>query len=195
MTTDTFFINGYDARVRYGISFDDAAVSALLTPAPAKERIKNKVRTKTGTAVTTSPDTEKMDERTLSIGMNIHAEDKDDFFAKYALFCREVLKGGWMHLATSYIPGAEYKCLYESCTQFQEYRFQIGKYALKLSEPDPDDREPRYSAVDSEGVGYARKSPSGEGWYERKSIKGGIYYLRSGDSEVVYNKTYYTRDD
>ena len=140
MTLDTFFINGYDARVRYGISFDDAAVSTLLTPPPAKERIRNAVRTQHGVKVTTSRETEKKDERSLTLGMNIHAADKSEFFTKYSLFCSEVLEGGMIHISTRFIPDREFKCLYESCRQFQEFRFQLGKYHLNLTEPDPSDR-------------------------------------------------------
>jgi len=140
MTTDTFFINGHDARVRYGISFDASAVSVLLTPAPAKERIRNEVRTRHGALVTTSQATERKDERALTVGFNLHATGKADFFRKYALFCSEVLECGWIHISTAFIPETEYKCLYGSCTQFQEFRFGLGKYMLKLTEPDPSDR-------------------------------------------------------
>ena len=139
MTTGTYFINGHDASY-YGITFDDSAVSALLTPAPAKERIKNKIRTQHGTKVTKGENTEKVDERSLNLNFNIHALNKADFFDKYGKFCSEVLETGHVNISTTFIPNMEFKCLYESCPQMQEFRFQLGKYQLRLNEPNPKDR-------------------------------------------------------
>lgn len=44
MPQEELFINGKDAYTTWGISMDDTALSALMTPAPNKEFIENKSR-------------------------------------------------------------------------------------------------------------------------------------------------------
>lgn len=50
MPQEELFINGKDAYTTWGISMDDTALSALMTPAPNKEFIENKSRMEHGKA-------------------------------------------------------------------------------------------------------------------------------------------------
>ena len=48
MTNGQLYINGKDAYLTWGIFLDETALSTLMTPAPNKEFISNKYRSKDG---------------------------------------------------------------------------------------------------------------------------------------------------
>lgn len=131
------YINGKDAYITWGISMDDTALSALMTPAPNKELIENKSRLEHGKRVITS--NPKKDERNLTLQINLTAPDKDTFFARYYSFCKE-LDSGTLEIKTKYQPEVIYRTVYLSCQQFSQFMQGIGKFVLKLNEPNPSDR-------------------------------------------------------
>lgn len=131
------YINGKDAYTEWGISMDDTSLSALMTPASNKEFIENKSRLEHGKRVTTS--NPKVDERTLTLQINLTASDKSQFFARYENFCK-VLDTGILEIWTQYQPLIIYRTTYQSCQQFSEFMQGIGKYVLKLNEPNPKNR-------------------------------------------------------
>lgn len=131
------FINGKDAFDTWGISLTDGSISSLMTPAPQKPLIENKSRNEHGKRViNTNP---KVDERDLSIQIHLTAKDKEDFFAKYESFCEELAKGV-LEIRTKYQPTVLYRTNYLNCSQYGEFMFGIGKYTLKLNEPNPMNR-------------------------------------------------------
>lgn len=131
-----------DAYVAYGFSFDESSLSALMTPAPNKAFIENKSRTQHGKVVTrTEP---KVDERSLTLSFNLTAKDKDKFMERYWALC-DLLEVGYIELKTKYTKHKDgtpvvYKMIYGGCSQFSQFRQSIGKFALKLNEPNPKDR-------------------------------------------------------
>lgn len=127
-------INGKDAYTEWGISMDDTALSALMTPAPNKELIENKSRLEHGKrVVTTNP---MKDERNLTLQINITAPNADEFFVRYISFCEE-LATGILDIKTRYQPDITYRTIYLSCQQFSQFMQGIGKFVLKLNEPNP----------------------------------------------------------
>lgn len=132
------YINGKDAYTTWGISMDDTALSALMTPAPNKEFIENKSRMEHGKRV--SPSSPKKDERNLTLQINLTASSKEQFFARYNGFCEE-LSIGVLDIKTKYQPDVTYKTIYQSCQQFSQFMQGIGKFVLKLNEPNPNDRK------------------------------------------------------
>lgn len=135
--TGELHINGKDAYATWGISMDDTSLSTLMTPAPNKDFIENKSRTEHGKRV--SPSSPKVDERTVTLQINLTAKDEAQFFARYALFCAE-LETGVLNIRTKYQPNVTYKTIYLSCSQFSQFMRGIGKFSLKLNEPNPKDR-------------------------------------------------------
>ena len=131
------FINGKDAYIEWGISMDDTSLSALMTPPPNKELIENKSRLEHGKHVIT--DNVKVDERNLTLQINLTAPTKDLFFKKYSSFCNE-LKSGKLEIKTKYQPTILYRTIYISCNQFSQFMQGIGKFTLKLNEPNPENR-------------------------------------------------------
>lgn len=135
--TGELFINGKDAYTTWGISMDETSLSALMTPPPSKPFIENKSRLEHGKRVIrTNP---KVDERDLTLQINLTAKNEEQFFARYLSFCVE-LETGSLNIRTKYHPYILYRTTYVSCQQFSEFMRGIGKFVLKLNEPNPKDR-------------------------------------------------------
>lgn len=137
--TGELFINGKDAYSTWGISMDDTSLSSLMTPPPMKDYIQSKSRSEHGKRVIT--DNAKIDERNLTLQINLTARDKAAFFANYLSFCNELAKGA-IDIKTKYQPDVVYRTIYISCNQFSQFVQGIGKFILKLVEynPSPEGR-------------------------------------------------------
>ena len=137
MPKGELFINGLDAYEEYGVSMQSSGLSALMTPPPNKEMIENKSRQEHGKRIVYN--NPKIDERELTLPIHITASTRNDFFMKYEKFCN-VLAQGRLDISTSYQPNVVYRTIYQSCTQFAEYRLGLAKFTLKLNEPNPMNR-------------------------------------------------------
>lgn len=134
---DELFINGKDAYLTWGISMDDTSLSELMTPAANKAFIENESRLQHGKQVIMA--NPKLDQRNLTLQINLTARTEEQFFTRYSRFCN-VLATGVLQLRTKYQPGVVYKTIYLSCGQFSQFMRGIGKFSLKLNEPNPNDR-------------------------------------------------------
>lgn len=150
MLKGQLYINGNDAYLTWGIFLDETALSALMTPAPNKEFISNKYRSKDGKSVIKH--NPRLDEREITLPFNMTAKDSDTFLMNYARFCEEVLAKGELVIHTRFQPNVWYRCIYLSCTQFSQCIREMAKFSLKLNEPDPSDRgkTSKYTSYDSD---------------------------------------------
>lgn len=139
MPRGQLFINSEDAYTEWGISLDSTSLSALMTPASKKEWITNEVRTENGVRYVTGiiPMNKQRD---ITLTFNLTASDETDFHTKYAAFCTDVLEGGLLNIQTSFQPNVVYRCVYEQCSQFTQFRQQMAFFTLKLVEPNPNNR-------------------------------------------------------
>lgn len=145
-------INKKDAYTEWGLSMDSSALSALMTPAPIKSLIENNSRLEHGKEVITSytktdsdgTKTEvnivKVDARDVTTSFNITAKNEAEFLQRYYSFCSELEKGT-LDISTSFLPDVVFHTIYVSCTQFSEFALGMGKYILKLIEPNPKNRK------------------------------------------------------
>lgn len=131
------YINGKDAYLSWGISMDDTSLSELMTPPANKAFIENESRLQHGKQVIVA--NPKLDQRGLTLQINLTAPTEEQFFARYSSFCKE-LATGVLHIKTKYQPGVVYKTIYLSCGQFSQFMRGIRKFSLKLNEPNPNDR-------------------------------------------------------
>ena len=138
MLKGQLYINGKDAYLSWAIFLAETALSALMTPAPNKEFISNKYRSKDGKSVIKH--NPRLDEREITLAFNMTAKDSDTFLTNYAKFCDEVLAKGELVIHTRFQPNVWYRCIYLSCTQFSQFAQEMAKFSLKLNEPDPSDR-------------------------------------------------------
>ena len=138
MTKGQLYINGEDAYLTWGIFLAETALSTLMTPAPNKEFISNKYRSKDGkTVIKHNP---RLDEREITLPFNMTAKDSTTFMTNYARFCEDVLAKGELVIRTQFQPNVWYRCIYLSCTQFSPFIQEMAKFSLKPYEPDPSDR-------------------------------------------------------
>lgn len=138
MLTGQLKINAKDAYTTWGISMDDTSLSALMTPPSVKSYIENNDRTEHGKRYVTTP--LYVDSRDITLQLNLTAKDEKQFFERYSLFCKELAKG-ILDIETSFQQGVVYHCLYQSCSQFSQFMRGIGKFSLKLTEPNPNTRK------------------------------------------------------
>lgn len=131
-------INGYDAYQMWGVSLEDQAIAALMTPHAMKEDITNQSRLEHGTRHWA--EFPKVAQRDLTLPIHLVARSKNEYLRKYASFCEELRKGK-IDIETSYEPNVVHHCLYQSCTQFTQFYGGIAKMVLKLVEPNPMDTE------------------------------------------------------
>lgn len=134
-------INWIDLYTEYGISFTEASLSQLMTPAPNKEAVENKSRLQHGKRVVRKAKYTKKDERTVTLEMHLTAPDRRAFWSRYRAFCTDFLDVGHFDIYNSDI-GSDmiFRMTYVSCNEFSEFAQQIAKFTLTLNEPDPSNR-------------------------------------------------------
>ena len=120
-----------------GVMLVDNPNAALLAPAPVKEVIQNDDPKKNGVQVLpTNPLI--MNEREVTLTFLIQGTSDSDFLAKYTSFVQMLMSG----IITLYVPDLNnyYRLLYSSSTQFENWRLNACKLAVKFREPDPTNR-------------------------------------------------------
>lgn len=134
------YINGWDAYNKWGAVLADTSLSALMTPAPLKSYITNECAASNGIVVANAPlAMPKVDSRTVQLTIFLYASTKDAFYANYDSFVAELQKGK-VQIKTKYQPDTVYKLLYESCSQFSQFNGKLAKLTLRMTEPNPTDR-------------------------------------------------------
>ena len=135
------FINNKDAYETWGIILGDTSFTALLTPSPVKEYIKNESALLDGVQVVCDEYVyPKVNERDLQLVFYLKAENLTEFLLRYSSFTEELQKGV-IDIRTKYQPEITYHLLYISCSQFSQFNGRVGKFVLKLNEPNPKNRQ------------------------------------------------------
>lgn len=132
------YINGIDAKSRYGITLASGGFSALRKPAPLKPFVESKSRLQHGKRIVVK--NPKYEERTLTLPIILTAKDISEFTEKYDMFCSEILDTGMLNITVDTIPNVTYRCIYEDCQQYTEFVQEMAKFILKLVEPNPKNR-------------------------------------------------------
>lgn len=131
-----------DIYTRYGMILDSSTVTALMTPPPVKTMLEKNSRLEHGKTVITS--NVRMDARDVQLTFGITAPTLAEFIRRYNAFCDE-LKKGEMTLTIKITEGSTYvtttyNLVYVSCSQYSEYNGRLGKFVLKMQEPNPNNR-------------------------------------------------------
>ncbi len=153
MRNVTTYINSSsrDIKQRWGMTLAETSVTALMTPAPLKSYITNKSALSHGKQVLTdNGNMPKVDERDVQLVFAIQANTLAKFLMQYHSFCEELKKGAielTLHVweNDSYMT-ITYHLNYVSCSQFSEYNGRLGRFVLKLNEPNPTNRTIEYSS-------------------------------------------------
>lgn len=126
-----------DAYTTWGVSLEDSALAALMSPPEAKEDIRNESRLEHGIRhIDNDP---KMAERDLTLPMHLVAAGSADYLSKYNSFCT-FLKGGWIDLKTIHQPDVIYHLKYRNTQQFRQFIHGIAVFGLVVTEINPGNR-------------------------------------------------------
>ncbi|MDD7189336.1 MAG: hypothetical protein PUH41_02330 [Prevotella sp.] len=137
--TGEVFINDLDAFENWGISFTDKSISTLMEPEPLKNPVENKSTTRDGKQIR-KEDQPKVDERDLTLAVQLYARNRTELFSRLKSFKTE-LKKRRIVIRTKYEPGVYYRCDYQSCTQYTSFHRGLATFSLKLNEPNPNNRD------------------------------------------------------
>ena len=132
------YINGQDAWTTWGIGMDSGSLGTLMAPPSLKDFVSNESRLEDGRQYIVT--NARVKERELTLRLSLYAPTARLFFDRYVSFCKDVLETGIMNINTKYQQGVVYHCIYQSCSQYTQYRGKVAKFALKLIEPNPFDR-------------------------------------------------------
>lgn len=132
-------INSKDARKQWGVVTTSNTLSALLAPPSMKSRATFDSRLEDGIRIDTS--SPKVAQRDISIEIQMTAQSPEDFYARHAAFCEELQKEEF-ELYTTDRPDVVYRFVYNSCPQFTQFCRGIATLALKVTEPNPKNRQP-----------------------------------------------------
>ena len=138
MPSGELYINDQDAYTTWGVSFEDGALSALMTPPSMKDVIVNESRLEHGKRrMNLIP---RMQERELTLPFHLVASNKTQYLQRYAAFVNEITGNEYVDIRTSYQVGVTYRCIYVSCSQFSQFIDGLAKFTLKVIEPNPYER-------------------------------------------------------
>lgn len=137
--TGEVFINDLDAFENWGISFTDKSISMLMEPEPLKNPVENKSTIRDGKQIR-KEDQPKVDERDLTLAVQLYARNRTELFSRLKSFKTE-LKKRRIVIRTKYEPGVYYRCDYQSCTQYTSFHRGLATFSLKLNEPNPNNRD------------------------------------------------------
>lgn len=130
--------NGWvDAYLRYGLSLEKGARSKLLTPMPMKTPTNATSPSLNGVAFSGDA-IGKTDKHEFSFDIHIVAPSESAFLDRYDLFCQEVLRGQYFQLRISKRPEDVRHLLYDGCEPFEEFKLEMAKFTLSVTEPHPE---------------------------------------------------------
>lgn len=124
----------------FGITLVRGWREALLTPAPVKGYVTNDSRLEHGQSVIAAPKYAKKDKRDVSISFFLEGNTEEDYLQKYEDFLNKIAYSGEFCMKVPRLKRV-YKLVYSQCSQFGDYGLKKGKFVLKLTEYNPNDRE------------------------------------------------------
>lgn len=146
------WVDTFNLKTDFGISLSDGAVSTLLAPAPAKERISNESRLESGKRIDIYSPT-YFQSRELTLEMHLIADTFEQFLSRWRAFLAAITATGeGIRLVyTVYGQSLTFDLQYLSCTQFGAYNGQLGKFAVRFVERNPNNGLPRTNNLLGDG--------------------------------------------
>lgn len=128
----------YNLKTTFGVSLSDGALSALLSPPAAKERISNESRLEDGKRIDIYTPT-RFQSRELTLEMHLIADNFQQFLTRWRAFLAALTASpqGIIMTVVAYGQTLQYTLQFLSCTQFAQYNGQLGKFAVRFSEQLP----------------------------------------------------------
>lgn len=143
-TCTIFNWNGsHNIKSEFGVSLSDGAISTLLAPPAAKQRISNESRLENGKRVDTHTPT-RFASRELNLEMHMIAATFHELVASYRAFFQMLTyspEGIILEFSDIYgLSGSSklvYRLQYLSCTPFAVYNGTLAKFVVRFEERNP----------------------------------------------------------
>ena len=123
----------------FGITLVRGWREALLTPAPVKSYVTNNSRLEHGQSVIATSKYAKKDKRDVSISFFLEGNSQEDYLKKYESFLDKIAYSGQFCLKVPCLRRV-FKLVYSQCSQFGDYGLKKGKFTIKFTESNPNDR-------------------------------------------------------
>lgn len=154
----------YDIKSTWGVSLSDGAISTLLAPPAAKERVSNSSRLEHGKRVDIRIPT-RYEARELTLEMHLIAADYATFLTNYRAFFAALVSSPEGIILTFSIYGQQvkYRLQYLSCTQFAAYDGKLAKFAVRFIERDPSNLGAEVITLNANNGGDGDEENSNDG--------------------------------
>lgn len=123
----------------FGITLVRGWREALLTPAPIKSYVTNNSRLEHGQSVIATAKYARKDKRDVSISFFLEGNSQEDYLKKYESFLSKIAYSGQFCLKVPCLKRV-FKFVYSQCSQFGDYGLKKGKFTIKFTESNPNDR-------------------------------------------------------
>ena len=123
----------------FGVTLVRGWREALLTPTSVKSYVTNDSRLEHGEQIIATSKYAKMGERDVSISFFLEGSSQDDYLQKYEAFLNKIAFSGQICMKVSCLKRV-FKFVYSQCSQFGDYGLKKGKFTIKFTESNPNDR-------------------------------------------------------
>ena len=129
-----------DLYETYGVTLTRGWREALLKPAAVKDYSKNDSRLEDGIRIIAKKEYAKKKERDIQLSFILEAESETQYLANYEKFLNDIAYSGMIYLKVP-VMNKVFKVVYTDCQKFGNFGLEKGNFTLKLTEPNPADRD------------------------------------------------------
>ena len=129
-----------DLYETYGVTLTRGWREALLKPAAVKDYSKNDSRLEDGIRIIAKKEYAKKKERDIQLPFLLEAESETQYLANYEKFLNDIAYSGMIYLKVP-VMNKVFKVVYTDCQKFGDFGLKKGNFTLKLTEPNPADRD------------------------------------------------------
>lgn len=129
-----------DLYETYGVTLTRGWREALLKPAAVKDYSKNDSRLEDGIRIIAKKKYAKKKERDIQLPFILEAESETQYLANYEKFLNDIAYSGMIYLKVP-VMNKVFKLVYTDCQKFGDFGLEKGNFTLKLTEPNPADRD------------------------------------------------------
>jgi hypothetical protein len=129
-----------DLYETYRVTLTRGWREALLKPAAVKDYSKNDSRLEDGIRIIAKKEYAKKKKRDIQLPFILEAESETQYLANYEKFLNDIAYSGMIYLKVP-VMNKVFKVVYTDCQKFGDFGLKKGNFTLKLTEPNPADRD------------------------------------------------------
>lgn len=129
-----------DLYTTYGVTLTRGWREALLKPASTKDYTKNDSRLEDGVRMIAKKNYAKKKARDIQLSFILEADTENEYMTKYENFLTDMAYSGMVYLKIP-VMSKVFKVVYTDCNKFGDFGLKKGNFTLKLTEPNPADRD------------------------------------------------------